>query len=187
MNYIVLYTNFLRLGIFLCAVYAYFLVNPVFGIFIAVSGVFSFLFRLRSPLLLPVSRRASYWELAMVFLILVDAIALAAGFYGTFLFGSFDIPMHIMGGAIVGWWASLAFQKELRAETLKRFMLIVAFAALIGVAWECFEWSFDHTIGVRFHLPSAQSSNNDTMKDLGDDLLGGIIVGLFVLYKKERA
>lgn len=193
------YSSLLRIVIFLLGVYIVVSINPIIGVFVIITGFFSFSFSLRQKIFLTPSPRADYWEFFVTLLVLVNAFMLASGAYNNSFFFWVDIPMHIAGGMLVAWWASLAFRDEFltseasvlrRQSKFKKFkslIVIIAVVALIGVSWEMFEWTFDHTVGARYSLPPAQVSNNDTMKDLADDVLGGAIIALFVSRKKEHA
>lgn len=184
-----LFSHLLRALIFLFGAYALLHVHPIIGMFIFLSGLFSLLFVLRRSIWLTPSPSADYWEASIVLLIVLHSLLLIFGLYNN-SFIPLDVPMHIIGGAIIAWWAVLVFEGELRlvrARILKLAVIAIAMAALLGVLWEGFEWSFDHTLGAQYHLPTAQPTNDDTMKDLGNDLLGGIIVALFAARKKERA
>jgi len=184
-----LFSHLLRALIFLFGAYALLHVHPIIGMFIFLSGLFSLLFVLRRSIWLIPSRGADWWEVSMVLLIVVHSLLLIFGLYSRAPF-PLDIPMHILGGAIIAWWAVLVFEGELRlvrARMLKLAIIAIALATLVGVLWEGFEWSFDHTLGAQYHLPPAQPSNDDTMKDLANDVLGGIIAALIATRKKERA
>lgn len=181
------FINVLRTAIFLVALYEFFAVDSIMGIVLAGTGFFSFVFILREPLLIKPSTYADYWEFCGVLLILANASILTFFGYDGTLYGwlQIDVPMHIWGGVLAGFWAELVFDVQFAAHSsLKKGIMIVGIAALIGVAWECLEWAEDHTVGLWFDLPIAQPNLNDTMSDLANDLIGGIAV--VILWSKWK-
>lgn len=175
----------MRLGIFIVAFYAYVMIAPVLGVIIASIGLLSFIFMLRTLLLVPDTYEATQWELAMVGLIFVDSLLLAGGLYESQSW--VDIPMHIAGGIFAAWWGALIFLQERDGISfMKQLLLIVAMGALIGVAWECLEWLFDHTLGAWEHLPKAQPSNTDTVSDLFNDVAGAFLIAVLLIKKNTR-
>lgn len=173
---------FLRMAIFLVAFYKFFAVDPIMGIMLAGTGFFSFAFTLRKLLLIKPSKHADYWELCGVLLIFANALIIAFMDYNSPANGWVDIPMHFWGGVFAAWWASIAFPRE-TLDGAKRFIVILGMAALVGVVWEMFEWVGDHTAGAWLNLPVAQVSLNDTMGDLLNDLVGGVMI-VIILNKK---
>lgn len=181
------FINVLRTAIFLVALYEFFAVDSIIGIVLAGTGLFSFLFGFRSPLLIKPSTYADYWEFCGVLLILANASILTFFGYNGTLYGwlPIDVPMHIWGGVFAGFWAELALDAQFAAHSsLKKIIMIIGITALVGVVWECFEWAEDHTIGLWFDLPIAQPNLNDTMSDLVNDLIGGIAV--VILWNKWK-
>ena len=92
----------------------------------------------------------------------------------------YDIPMHLAGGAAVALGMHLALASlERRKLTPRlppclRLLFLVAAAALVGVAWELYEFLMDLYV----HLgPVVQPSVADTMKDFANDLIGAVAAG----------
>ncbi len=167
----------LRVGIFFIGGYALFHLGPVMGIFIFATGLFSFLFKLRYPLFLSHSAYADFWELSGTIILFLNSFVLAFLDYNSISYGWLDIPMHLAGGMFVAFWVLLAFEEDFASLALsKSILVILGITALIGVGWEFFEWTFDHIVGIRYHLPAAQVSLRDTMGDLLFDILGGLLV-----------
>ena len=99
----------------------------------------------------------------------------------------FDVVLHFLGGAFC-----LAFFEYFFGERiailgnrvfLVRLIVGLGFAALIGVAWEWFEFALDFLNRGKLLQPSL----TDTMQDLLNDLLGAgfIYIWIFKLKKKR--
>ena len=99
---------------------------------------------------------------AVCLLAILHLCGAAFGWYDRFLW--YDIPLHLAGGA----WAGLAILWASRREgfqlSLPRALLVVF---LIGVAWELFEFVAK--------VPQHAGYTLDTLKDLADDIIGGLI------------
>lgn len=96
----------------------------------------------------------------------------------------YDIPMHILGGI----WVALMFfywfyerNEILKKENgfLNNIIFALGFVALFGTFWELYEYSFD-TFFTDLHLQTL----SDTLKDLVDDLMGGLLASIYYLLKK---
>lgn len=100
-----------------------------------------------------------------------------------------DIPLHMAGGA----WVALAFFYFQRRYVLLfsalpiwfSLLMVVGFVMLVGVAWEWLEFGFDYFFAKDNFLIRAQLGLADTMGDLGMDVIGGLAVGLYFLFKKS--
>lgn len=100
----------------------------------------------------------------------------------------YDVPMHFAGGVAMGVLALALWDANVKSVTLrgksawpKRLffaLCVLGFVALIGIAWEWFEFLFDQFAQVRAAWGLAQASILDTMSDLFFDLLGGLVVVL---------
>lgn len=104
----------------------------------------------------------------------------ALGFQLYWKNGWLDNILHFSGGI----WVALVFlwlvKKFPRYASFSQSKILTIFAglsmaALIGVGWEFFEYSFDWAIGNRWDLPRAQLGLVDTMSDLFFDLFGALI------------
>lgn len=103
-----------------------------------------------------------------------------------------DIPQHIGAGvlaALVFYWLSYYFRDSLNLSRSPRLtiFLVLGWTALLGVSWEFYEFIHDEIVvsfGLKFQL--AQLSNFDTMKDLLDDLLGGLALAIFMRLRYDR-
>ncbi len=114
--------------------------------------------------------------------ILVFAVHLCAEHFGVYGIWTWsDGPMHFAGGvamAIMALELERLVLKRAQASssipTLYRFVAIVGFVAIIGIAWEWFEYGLDHYVTfVRDMIGISQPSIGDTMADLFFDLAGG--------------
>ncbi len=75
----------------------------------------------------------------------------------------YDIPMHILGGIGIG-FAIIAVLRSCGFNIDKRYWIAIVFVFIGGVLWELFEAYYD-----------IAGSSIDTIKDLFDDTLGGLI------------
>ena len=96
-----------------------------------------------------------------------------------------DIIMHLLGGACIvftaGMIVSVLKKKEWRAlSAVSRCVLLVGAAVIAGILWEWYEFISDLLYGTHHQL-----SRFDTMKDLFNDGVGGMIASLF-FYDKKR-
>ena len=99
-----------------------------------------------------------------------------------------DIILHILGGA---WAALLFFYVQERhvpffAAMPWWFSIVVAvsFVMLVGVGWEWLEYGFDYFVAKDDFMLRAQLGLTDTMKDLFDDFIGGLVVGAYFIFKR---
>ena len=108
-----------------------------------------------------------YFSLFIAFLIII--VNYYANFYQVYwIFPWFDIPMHILGGVMVGLFAQTAMDHLDRHKiNKKRFILAIGSAFIVGFIWELVELHF----GVTDFL--GPNSRLDTLKDLMDDIIGG--------------
>lgn len=90
----------------------------------------------------------------------------------------YDIPLHILGGLWIG-LTSIAVvlysgHFRLRFTEHKLFFVIMVSVITLGVFWEFFEYA----AGISF---ASGGYVLDTIKDLFDDLLGGIIAYIYFM------
>ncbi len=125
-----------------------------------------------------------------VLLLVLNFFAVINGWY--LLQNGFDKVLHFFGG----FWAAALFvwffdQKPFHVyasffkSVLLTIVLAVAFASLLGLLWEFFEFSYDHLIAIPYHAQVAQLSNDDTMGDLIADFFGGLFFSiLFTRFRR---
>lgn len=95
----------------------------------------------------------------------------AAGLYVTF--DGYDIFMHIAGGLGIGLLVAAFLERNAPLEYRSRRMIILC-VLLAGIIWELFEAYFNIAgapVGTKLYWI-------DTVKDLIDDCLGGLIIAV---------
>jgi len=124
-------------------------------------------------------------------LLLVHGVAILSGWYEFNKW--FDIPMHFLGGVVIALLAlaiwNLCVQKIVFQPGVKpvwQFLVycvgILGFVALVGVAWEWYEFLFDRlVIELSYNIRPTQMGLGDTMVDLLLDILGGLVT--FLLFR----
>ncbi len=121
-----------------------------------------------------------------VLLLVLNFFGVLNGWYLTQ--NGFDKVLHFFGG----FWAAALFlwffyQKPFQTyasffkSALLTVILVVAFASLLGLLWEFFEFSYDHFVAIPYHVQIAQLSNDDTMGDLIADFFGGVVFSVFFI------
>jgi hypothetical protein len=90
----------------------------------------------------------------------------------------YDIMLHLLGGLVIGFWAS-AVAARLKLKPISAFFLIIVTVVGGAIMWEVFEY----VIG--FEQDAAYVV--DTTADLLNGLIGGFATALFyiLLYKPE--
>jgi hypothetical protein len=89
----------------------------------------------------------------------------------------FDALMHFLGGLAMGmiflwlWYSSGLFEKSLPTKR-EAMIATVAFAMLVGIGWEVFEYVYGIANPVGGNYPV------DTFHDLLFDFVGGTVAGL---------
>jgi len=131
---------------------------------------------IQTEFIMLISPRFLFWS--VVAIITFHIIAMCNSMY--FSIWWLDIPMHFFGGA---WVALLFFAifgdviNESKINTffgfLKILVLAIAFAVLVGVLWEFFEFSASRIFNIYL-----QGDLVDTMTDLLMDLCGGLSFGI---------
>ena len=123
------------------------------------------------------------WQVLLVILVVLAMICVATVHTNLWNFWWYDIVAHILGGAWVGITFFYIFCQREKIFFSEKFIwnLIgaLSFVALLGVAWELYEFTVDHIINIPYDLALAQPSLVDTMKDLFNDLLGGFLASLY--------
>ncbi len=112
-----------------------------------------------------------------VFVVALHGMASAFGWY--WIFRWFDIPMHILGGVFAGYLGMIGYVFATRNRRPPAWVSVLS-ALAVGIAWEILE----HQYGLAGLDPVHRF---DTLKDLVDDMMGGVIALLIwdiFIYKK---
>ena len=127
--------------------------------------------------------RISIFTVLFLSVVLAILHGLATYFSWYFFIWWSDIPMHILGGFLVG-VATLFVYRQLclkgfaQESRVTAWWFLCAGLLFVGVAWEYFEYSKEltfNTIG-SYHL--------DVLKDMAMDLFGGLLAGIYFLRRK---
>jgi uncharacterized integral membrane protein len=105
-----------------------------------------------------------------------------------YLYRGIDTPLHIIGGAIAGWFFFIFLRTTITSTSfLRGLFIITASACFVGVLWEIAEYSssqYGREITILYHYfhggPLA-----DTIKDITNDILGGFVIGAFILIRTK--
>ncbi len=143
------------------------------------------------------SERLIFFISLLLAIILYVGNSLATEYFWYWRFRWFDIPMHLLGGLLVGLigpvlWR-LASGRSIRPSNLNWTAIMVTSlvaAMIIGVARELFEFGVDRFYGLHLGLKSLhlmQLGWRDTSSDLVDDAIGGLMAGMasFYLWRKK--
>lgn len=96
----------------------------------------------------------------------------------------FDTMMHFLGGLTVGllfvwaWYGSDMFGSRVMPARYAAILSTIAFALLVSVAWEVFEYAFD------IANPTGDNYSLDTFEDFVADTLGALLAGMIGTIKK---
>ncbi len=121
--------------------------------------------------------------------VLLGAIGVVYGlmmwFGWHFIIPWIDIPLHIAGGVWVGMMFVLLFGRLFSdtawsSERYKILIVVISFAAFIGVLWELFEFGVTEIAGIYF-----QGDIVDTMGDFLMDMIGGLIGGIVAMLGRK--
>ena len=108
----------------------------------------------------------------LLFLILAfHAFALYYHWYWTLWW--LDIPMHLAGGFLVG--ASYLWYLKIRDKALGGLLMFSGVVLTVGLLWESHEFLYDLYFKHSTFMISTLAGRFDTLKDLADDLLGGVL------------
>lgn len=107
-----------------------------------------------------------------------------------------DIPQHLLGGvfaALLFYWLCYAYPRffKLVPGTLAPLVLVLSWAAFLGVLFEFAEFTYDRIAVDYFSLTHryTQLGLADTMGDLFFDMLGGLTLAIFMrlrYHKRKR-
>lgn len=130
---------------------------------------------------------SSFTRAGIAVLVVLALHALATGLHWYEYWSWFDIPMHFSGGvaiaflALAGWETlvqKINFQPQVSPcwQAIVSGLIILGIVALVGIAWEWYEFIFDLIAAAAYpNMSPAQTSLGDTMADLALDLAGGTL------------
>lgn len=134
------------------------------------------------PLLLTLFTRFSFHPPFIlsyfVFLFCSQYLGSIMNWYGL---GWWDSFVHFISGSLLAFTAIL-FSKHLTLSPWFIFLYSLSFAALGGVLWEIYEFSFDQL----FSMTLQGRGITDTMTDLIADTLGGLMIAIWAVYKSKQ-
>lgn len=117
-----------------------------------------------------------------LFLIVFNSFALPINWYHTVPL--IDIPAHISFGALIGLFVSLLIkEKAIHANPLGAILLGVI---VIGFGWEVIEFLRDTYFALPRGVLPAQRSGLDTVWDMANNLIGGMLVYLLIFYLSAK-
>ncbi len=102
-----------------------------------------------------------------------------------------DSPMHFLGGVLVVSLFLYFFEVRqdlffLPENKMVSLIIIVSFAALIGLLWEFYEYSVEYYFLKLGGVSVLGITLSDTLSDLFFDLLGGLAAGILYLNFVKR-
>jgi hypothetical protein len=107
--------------------------------------------------------------LVLAFLLVFHSLGISQNFY--LYFWPYDIIAHIMGGLGIGLFIAAFFRTYQQGRFKEKAKVIVPLVFLVGLGWEVFEVYFN----IAGNPYGTKAYFIDTIKDLIDDTLGGII------------
>ncbi|MES2314908.1 MAG: hypothetical protein V4524_03175 [Patescibacteria group bacterium] len=92
----------------------------------------------------------------------------------------YDIPMHILGGIGIG-FSIVAVLRSCTFKIDSRYWVAIIFVFIGGFLWELFEAYY----GIAGAPVGTKAYYIDTIKDLFDDTLGGLLVVYIEKHRKK--
>ncbi len=136
------------------------------------------------PLLLALFTRLAF-HLPMIISYFI--FLLGSQFLGSILdwygLGWWDSFIHFISGSMLAFTAILFYRRMTPSSPWFIFLFALSFAALGGVLWEIYEFSFDQLFGMTLQ----GGGITDTMIDLIADTLGGLSIAIWAGIRLKRA
>ena len=112
------------------------------------------------------------WAIIILLIVLAGQIfGISGGYVSTPLF---DVPMHIIGGVGIALFIC-GFLNARKTDIGHKIKITVIGVLVAGLVWEYFEIHYNLT-GYRLWTNAYYL---DTLKDLVDDIIGGLLVAYF--------
>lgn len=116
----------------------------------------------------PMQRRRAAFVACVLIGLLVAALHGMAQYYSLYWYlGWFDIPVHFLGGVLMGSAALWVTTFETTRLRDRRLWLALAFTFAVGALWEVFEYVTGTSAALHYW--------SDTLLDLCMDLLGALV------------
>ncbi|MFP7494482.1 membrane-spanning protein [Terribacillus saccharophilus] len=121
------------------------------------------------------------------YMLLVFTFILGAIFHFYDKYKWWDITLHVIGAMYVAWLALAIYRyKVLRPAGIYIsrwiiFLFVLSMAALGSAIWESIEFIGDMTVTSVMQ----RSGNTDTISDMIAGLLGGVILGVYALFRNK--
>ncbi|MGM9929439.1 MAG: hypothetical protein ACI35P_15965 [Bacillus sp. (in: firmicutes)] len=156
------------------------------------TKVFMGLLTIASLLLIMFGQKKSSYAFSSAFVIMTYIFIFVSVGLGTFG-GAYSIPhfddfLHLTSGVWMGYGAWVLIQKiigEKLVDQLPRLFIaiyIIVFALAVAGFWELMEFAGDKL----FHFTAQGRDPDDTMFDMIDGLIGGIVAAFFIARKHGR-
>ncbi len=116
--------------------------------------------------------------LIVLIVVLVAHVIGMQGLYMTFV--PYDVFMHILGGIGVGLFMAALANSFVPKSHHKRIIIVIG-TLIFGIVWELFEVRYNLSGYVAWTKPYYM----DTVKDLIDDVVGGVLVSL-AMYRARQ-
>ncbi len=124
-----------------------------------------------------------FFKLALLLFIIIAIVEICAGMFNWYyIFPQLDVPMHVMGGMLVG-FATLAVLPE-SMSVLKKLLWVFIVVTVVGVGVELIEWLVD-TVVRPISYQALQQGSLDTYDDLLNNSLGAILTFCFAYLSKR--
>lgn len=126
---------------------------------------------------------AFFLKLSLFIFTIIACIQIGAGMFDWYyIFPQLDVPMHVLGGMLVG-FATLAVLPE-SMQLFKKLLWVIIITMSIGVGVEVVEWLVD-TLVRPIAYQALQQGSLDTYSDLLHDWLGGMLAFCFAYFTKK--
>lgn len=121
-----------------------------------------------------------------VFIFIAVGLGTFGGFYSI---NHFDDFLHLTSGIWIGYGAWILMKLIVKSSLVKQLptffigMYVVVFALAVAGAWELMEFAGDKL----FHFTAQGRDPDDTMFDMIDGLIGGLIAATFICRNHRKA